>query len=199
MLEGKSEIEKALAALAEHLEVLGAGTIELVACGGAALNVLGFIRRATKDVDIVAFVQRKSRSSFSLIKAEKLSPPLAQAADKVAKDFNLPENWLNMGPASVMDHGLPAGLMNRVITKTYGRNLIIHFLGRCDQIHFKLHAAVDQSGGKHYDDLLALKPTSEEIEEAARWSMTHDPSEGYKLLLKEFLIKIGFENVATSI
>jgi hypothetical protein len=68
-----------------------------------------------------------------------------------------------------------------------------------DQIHFKLHAAADQSGGRHYDDLLALKPTVKEIEEAARWSLTHDPSEGYKFLLKDFLTKIGFRDVAAKL
>lgn len=196
MFEGKSEIEKALAALAEQLKALGAELIEFIACGGAALNILGFIRRATKDVDIVAFVQRKSNGALSLLKAERLMPVLEEAAKKVAKDFNLPENWLNTGPASVVDFGLPVGFMDRVITRIYGRNLIVHFLGRYDLIHFKLHAAADQSGGKHYDDLLALKPTAQEIEEAVRWSMSHDPSEGYKFLLQEFLTKIGFEDVA---
>ncbi|GAH39672.1 unnamed protein product, partial [marine sediment metagenome] len=58
-------------------------------------------------------------------------------------DFDLKENWLNAGPASVMDFGLPDGLMNRVQTRNYGKNLILHLLGRYDQIHFKLYAAVD--------------------------------------------------------
>jgi len=35
---------------------------------------------------------------------------------------------------------------------------------------------VDQGAGKHFDDLIALKPTSDELENAARWTMTHDVS-----------------------
>jgi hypothetical protein len=45
----------------------------------------------------------------------------------------------------------------------------------------KLHAAVDRAPeSKHLDDLQLLEPTAEELLEAGRWSMTHDPSEGYR-------------------
>jgi hypothetical protein len=86
--------------------------------------------------------------------------------------------------------------MDRVTTRVFGNKLAVHFLGHYDQIHFKLYAAVDQGAGKHLDDLLALKPTSEEIESAARWSMTHDVSDGYKQNLKNLLKYMGFEDVA---
>jgi hypothetical protein len=169
----------------------------MIVCGGAALNVLGYIRRTTKDVDVVALVEKNGKS-ISLVKEDPFSPLLKQAADKVRKDFNLPENWLNPGPASVMDFGLPKGLMERAETRFYGNVLIIRYLGRYDQIHFKLHAAVDQ-GGKHFDDLLALNPSSQELEDAARWSMTHDPSEGFRLILKDFLGRIGHRDVAAKL
>jgi hypothetical protein len=197
MFEGQIEIEKALAAFSEQLEALGAGRVEMVVCGGAALNVLGFVRRTTKDVDVLALVERKGRA-ISLTKAGPFPSLIKQAADKVQKDFNLPANWLNPGPASVMDFGLPHGLMDRVIIKAYGRALIIHYLGRSDQIHFKLYAAVDQ-GGKHFDDLLALKPSSQELEDAARWTITQDPSEGFGLVIKDFLNQIGYADVAAKL
>jgi hypothetical protein len=197
MFEGKAEIEKALAALAEQLESLGAGIVEMVVCGGAALNILGYVHRTTKDVDVIAFIE-KTGQSISLIKADSFSPLIKQAAGKVQKDFNLPENWLNIGPASVMDFGLPDGLVERTEKRFYGKILIIHFLSRYDQIHFKLHAAVDQ-GGKHFDDLLALHPSSQELEDAARWSMTHDPSEGFRMVLRDFLKKMGYGDVASRI
>jgi hypothetical protein len=199
MFQGKSEIEKVFMALSEQLKALGAGPLEMVVCGGAALNVLGFVRRTTKDVDIIGFIERNENNIPSLKKADKLIPALAEAAKKVGRDFNLPENWLNTGPASALDFGLPAGFMARLETRAYSSNLIIHFLGRYDLIYFKLHAAADQSGGKHYDDLIALKPTAKEIEDAARWTMTHDPSDGYKFLLKKFLTEIGFADVAAKL
>jgi hypothetical protein len=43
---------------------------------------------------------------------------------------------------------------------------------------------------------MTLKPTKKELEEAARWSMTHDSSEGYRGVLKDFLEKIGHKDVS---
>lgn len=195
MFEGKTDIEKVLMALSEQLDAAGASVIEIVVCGGAALNIIGYVQRTTEDVDIIAFVDKDPDGKTVLIKASPLKPILVEAAKKVQRDFNLKENWLNAEPASVMDFGLPEGLMNRVETRNYGKNLIIHLLGRYDQIHFKLYAAVDQ-GGKHFDDLMSFKPTADELEAAARWSMTHDVSSGYKTVLKSFLEQIGYKDVA---
>jgi hypothetical protein len=86
--------------------------------------------------------------------------------------------------------------MGRVLSRKYGNKLVVHYLGRYDQIHFKLYAAVDQGAGKHLDDLLALKPNSDELENAARWTMTHDVSEGFKQNLRALLNYLGFNNVA---
>ncbi len=54
-------------------------------------------------------------------------------------------------------------------------------------------------GGKHYQDLIALKPIAEELEMAARWSMTHDVSEGYRESLKCMLSEMGHKDVADRI
>lgn len=196
MFKGEKEIETVLMALSEQLEAEGVESLEMVVCGGAALNVLGYVERTTKDIDVIAFANRNKDGTIILTKASPLNPALLSAAMRVQKDFNLPDNWLNDGPASVMDFGLPDGLMDRVESRSYGKNLTIHFLSRYDQIHFKLHATVDQSGGKHYDDLMALKPNAKELEAAARWSMTHDPSEGYREVLKDFLEQTGHKDVA---
>jgi hypothetical protein len=196
MFRDQKDVENILSALGEQIEGLSDEPTEILVCGGSALNVLGFVQRATEDVDVLAYVKRDKAGEVSLVRAEPLTEELVAAAKKVARDFNLPEKWLNPGPASAVDLGLPDGLMERVITRKYGRKLIVHYLGRYDQIHFKLYAAVDQGAGKHLDDLLALKPTSDELESAARWSMSHDISEGFKESLKSLLNYIGFRDVA---
>lgn len=196
MFQDQKDVEIILSALGQQLEGLLEKPIELLVCGGSALNVLGLVRRATKDVDILAYIERNEKGETFLIKADSLSPELVMAAKKVARDFNLPDDWLNTGPASAVDLGLPNGFMDRVTTKVFGNKLAVHFLGHYDQIHFKLYASVDQGAGKHFDDLLALKPTSEEIEQAARWSVTHDISEGFKGSLKILLSHMGFNDVA---
>jgi hypothetical protein len=196
MFRDQKDVEFILSALGEQLEDLVNEIVEILVCGGSALNVLGLVQRATEDVDVLAYVKRNKAGEVSLVKAEPLIEELSEAAKKVARDFNLPERWLNPGPASAVDFGLPGGLMERVITRKYGRKLIVHYLGRYDQIHFKLYAAVDQGAGKHLDDLLGLKPTSDELENAARWTMTHDVSEGFKQNLKSLLNYLGFKDVA---
>jgi len=196
MFEDQKDVELVLSALGEQLESLLDKPVELLVCGGSALNVLGLVRRATKDVDILAYIERGEKGETFLIKADSLTPELVMAAKKVARDFNLPDDWLNTGPASAVDLGLPNGFMQRATTRVFGNKLAIHFLGHYDQIHFKLYAAVDPGAGKHLDDLLALKPTSEEIESAARWSMTHDVSEGFKQNLKSLVNYLGFRDVA---
>lgn len=196
MFQDKKEIEKILTALGEQLDAINATVPELVVCGGSALNVLGLVNRTTKDVDIVAFAEKNERGNIHLKKAEPFPKALLDAANKVARDFNLPEKWLNPGPTSALDFGLPDGLMGRVETRKFGKSMTIHFLSRYDQICFKLYAAVDQGMGKHYNDLIVLEPTAGEIEKASRWSMTHDISESFRQSIKDLLKHMGHEDVA---
>lgn len=196
MFRDQKDIETILSALGEQLESVAKKPLEILVCGGSALNVLGLVQRATNDVDILAYVKRNITGEVSYIRADPLSDELIMASKKVARDFNLPEKWINTGPTSAVDLGLPNGIMERVTTRAYGPKLTIHFMGRYDQIHFKLYAAADQGAGKHFDDLLALNPTEDELEQAALWSMTHDVSEGYRQVLKGLLTHMGFTNVA---
>lgn len=196
MFQREKDIETVLSALGEQIDILAEQAVELLVCGGSALNVLGLVQRATKDVDILAYVKRSKRGGISFVKAEPLSEVLITASKKVARDFNLPENWINPGPTSAVDFGLPDGIMERVTTREFGPKLTVHFLGRYDQIHFKLYASADQGAGKHFDDLLALNPAADELEQAARWSMTHDVSKQYRQILKELLSHIGHGDVA---
>lgn len=157
-------------ALAEQLQSLR-DRYEIVVIGGSALAALGLVNRATRDVDLVALAE-----SGNLRSAKPLPDSLCTARDRVARDFSLDRNWLNAGPTDLLTWGLPEGFWARVVTQRYGRALVVHFAGRLDQIHFKLYAMVDQAGGRHEADLRALRPTTDELVAAARWSMTHDPS-----------------------
>jgi uncharacterized nucleotidyltransferase DUF6036 len=179
-----------LGALAEQLGSLGEPQ-EVVVIGGSALTALGFVKRATKDVDLLAIA-----IDGELHPAKPLSDALRTARDRVARDFDLDRNWLNGGPTDLLKWGLPTGFMTRVVTRVYGKALTVHFAGRLDQIHFKLFATVDQAGGRHEADLRALNPDPQELIAAARWSMTQDPSPGYRMVLKEALSALGVEGNA---
>jgi hypothetical protein len=177
-----------LNALGDQLGALGSH-IEIVVIGGSALTALGLVRRATRDVDLLAIAV-----NGELRLAEPLPEPLLSARAGVARDFGLDENWLNAGPTDLITWGLPHGFMTRVVTRQYGPALVVHFAGRIDQIHFKLFALVDQGGGRHETDLRALDPTAAELTAAARWSVTQDPSPGYKAVLGEALRYLGVDD-----
>jgi len=179
-----------LAGLADQLQSMGEQQ-EIVVIGGSALAALGLVRRVTRDVDLVAIAEKGELRS-----ADPLPDALRVARDRVARDFGLDENWLNAGPAGLLKWGLPEGFMDRIVTRRYSEALIVHFASRLDQIHFKLFAMVDQTGGRHEADLRALHPDRGELIAAARWSMTQDPSPGYKMVLKEALSALGVEDDA---
>ena len=84
--------------------------------------------------------------------------------------------------------------MSRVVTRAYGTALVVHFASRFDQIHFKLFAMVDQGGGRHEADLRALGPTAGELVAAPRWSITQDPSPGYRSVLVDALRVLGVDD-----
>ena len=193
----KATIENLLTALGKQIESMKRGPIDIVVCGGASLNVLGQIRRTTKDIDIMGIFEREKSGELN-IKEAVLPKWFMDAADRVKKDFNLPDNWINVGPTSIVRFGLPKNFEKRLVKKRYSKGLSVYYISRLDQIHFKLYASADR-GGHHVDDLVALKPKNKEIEQAALWSMTHDVSEGFRLILKDLLAKLEFKDVCEKI
>jgi hypothetical protein len=65
--------------------------------------------------------------------------------------------------------------------------LWVGIVSRYDLIFFKLFAAVDSpgTGSVHYQDLLALSPSPEELEAAARWVRTQDVSPEFAHVLEK--------------
>jgi hypothetical protein len=121
---------------------------ELVICGGAALIALQIISRETRDVDVL-----KPRIDIALQKAAKA----------VAKNLGLVENWLNNGPAMLMNE-LPPDWDSHCEAVFSGSHLTVRALGRRDLIYSKLYAAADRMSD--VDDLVAIKPTEDELESA---------------------------------
>lgn len=191
-VQDRDRADQLLSALAEQLEAQGA-TLEIVVIGGSALLAIGLITRATRDVDVVALV-----GPGGLRDPRPLPEPLAIARDRVARDFGLPRSWLNTGPADLLDGGLPDGFVSRLEPRDYRPALRVHFASRFDQIHFKLYAMADGMSGKHEADLRDLQPTEDELLAAARWALTHDPSEGFRSLLLRALAAFGVDDADLS-
>lgn len=188
-LAGPSELRAALAALGE---ILAARDLhyEVVVVGGAGLALLGVIDRPTRDVDVVA-----TWDGGAVVPITALPSGLADAVRDVARIYGLNERWLNVGPASLMDLGLPSGFAERLKAVGFGA-LTVYLASRTDQIAFKLYAAVDQGPrSRHLADLVVLRPTNDELLAAARWTRTHDPSDGFRHELRLALQHFGVEDV----
>ena len=183
-----SLLDRALETLGATLEARG-HDFELVAIGGSALMLVGWITRPTKDLDIVAVVK-----DGDLVSGDPLPSDLVKASQDVGRALGLAHNWLNAGPTELLRFGLPQGFRDRVETRRF-RALTLHLAGRFDQICFKVYAAADQGPrSKHVADLRALQPTREELFAGGRWSTTHDPSEGYRQELVGLLTFLGVED-----
>lgn len=182
-----SDIARALQLVGELLEA-AEETYAVVVVGGAALNLLGIVARATTDVDVLAFARPAGPGSWRLSRAPaQLPDPLARAIRTVAQDLNLTENWLNTGPASQWDQGLPRGLGRRIRWRRFAA-LNVGVAARTDLIRLKLFAAVDADGperGRHSQDLTALAPTDAELRAAGRWVKTQDAGEAFPALVDQ--------------
>jgi len=182
-------LDRALNLLGELLVARNHPPQRFVVCGGSSLLALGLVSRATtQDVDILARIDANK-----LVSPRPLPDWLRAAADDVGAQLDLPRNWLNdqVADETLFHCGLPDGLQQRLVFKSYGPRLQIGYISRRDQIFLKLHAAVDRDGGRHLQDLLDLKPTAAELLDAARWTRTQDPSDGFLLLLGEMLKHLG--------
>ena len=183
----REHLEEALGTLGDLLAER-AQAAEILVIGGSSLLLLGFIDRPTADVDVVGFPGADGYS-----KAGALPAFLAEAVTDVGDALGLGPRWLNVGPAGLIDFGLPAGLEERVTIRRYG-SLEVHLPAREDLICFKLYATVDQGPrSKHLTDLRRLDPSEQELLAAARWTRTHDPSDAFLGELRGALRLLGVE------
>ena len=192
------QMDEIFLALERHIKEEGGTKVSLVIIGGTAMAVIGrFVRQATKDVDVLGEAV-EYEGQVEIRKLSHFPPFLERAIRKVARDFRLPENWMNLGPASQLDLGLPDGFHDRLIRRDYGSHLVLYFAGREDLIHLKLFAAVDRDD-YHVQDLFALQPTREELLRAARWVLSQDVSPEFRVILEDFLRTQGYGDLLSQL
>jgi len=191
----KSEYyNRLLWALGQRMEQEDHSSIGLVVCGGAALGAVGALERETLDVDVVALA-RNNR-----LVAANLPDSLKRYVREIAEEFGVSASWLNTGPRSLFEKGLPPGLQDRLRQERYGEKLSIFWIAREDLICLKLYAASDDLGRQRRDidiqDFKALTPKFEEIDVAIKWLKTlpdyHEKSD----CLKRLLLDEGHEDNA---
>lgn len=164
---------------------------EVVLIGGGNLMLRGLISRTTtKDLDLLG-----ARTANGVVPLRPLPEDMRRAIRDVADALGLEPDWINLGPDSLLDLGLPAGFEARLERAQYGGGLGVWMAGRFDMICFKLYAAVDQgTRSHHFQDLRELRPTRDELVAAGRWTTTHDPSSVFRALLISLIEAFGVED-----
>ncbi len=151
-----------------ELERLGVER-RLFICGGAALILMKVTSRSTMDIDVLQ---------------PKVDQTLDQAAKLVAKKLGLSDSWLNNGPEDLLRYLDDQWEAN--CSKVYdGHALQVFALGRKDLIKSKLWAACDRMDD--IPDIIALKPTQEELQEARSWVLQVDASEVWPQIVESCL------------
>ena len=140
-----------------------------VVAGGASLAALGVLVRVTGDVDVMAV---RDAAGDIVLAPPALPPFMVTAIRDVAREFNLPANWMNTQMAAGLEAGMPPGFAERLSWRPFGA-LHVGFVGRRDLIALKLEAASDDPPhgrtAVHLGDLITLGATPQELDEAAQW------------------------------
>ncbi|HEV2149226.1 MAG TPA: DUF6036 family nucleotidyltransferase [Longimicrobiaceae bacterium] len=184
MTEPVLPIEEALRAVGDILRASGE-RVSIVVVGGATMNLLGIVRRSTRDIDVIARAWRDAQGDLHLTHAEPFPESLRRAIRTVARDLGLPENWMNAEVGSQWVHGLPPWILDEITWRAYA-SLDVGLVGRRTLIALKLFASVDSGPGSvHVQDLLALAPTDAELEESASWVSTQDAYDGFSSMISQ--------------
>ena len=181
-------IEELLTALGSHLSEAGSSA-GIVVVGGSSLARMGWVERTTHDIDVIAQATMTG-DTWELLSPDPLPESLLAAVARVARDFGLPNDWLNTTIGAQWQRGLPPGFVDEIVWRRYGA-LDVGFAGRRGLIALKLFAAVDQGPGSvHLQDLQALGPTDAELEQAAEWVSAQDAAEDFPRLVQEVVAHV---------
>lgn len=153
-------------AIDQELRFLGTRR-DLIICGGAALIAMGVVARETRDVDVLVPL---------------LDDQIKSIAERIAGSFGLKAGWLNNGPKDLIQE-LPNAWESRCTIVFEGKNLTVRSIGRVELICSKLYAAADRP--EHLPDLIALRPSEEELQYAAAWVLERDASQIWPQIVGE--------------
>jgi hypothetical protein len=195
---GKQGIEEALKRLNAKMVYAGMEPVDLVSCGGASLNLMGWVSRSTSDVDIICVAHVDAKGKVKLQPGKVLPAQFTKLVAEVGHEMGIRQEWLNFGPAPLVDFGLPPGLEGRLKRKRFGQCLALHLISRLDQIHLKMYATMDAKTRleTHLGDLLELEPKEAEARAAADWLLSRKTSPAFRRKLKQVLDRTGHEKLA---
>jgi DNA primase large subunit len=143
-------LEVALARLDEELTQKNL-TIEIVICGAYAIHLFGYLR-AEHTLDIDSVTQLHSKEIKHII-------------EDIGQKLGIGANWLNDQASTV---SLPSGILSRIERIERWKSIKASLVSRIDLIKMKASAFSIRRDytNKDWEDLVLLKPTKQEIEDA---------------------------------
>ena len=157
-------------------------TLRATVIGGAALQLMGVISRATKDCDVLD----------PTLPAEIIEAADAFAAQLIGEDLR--SGWFNNGPASLV-RTLPPEWADRLQPLYTGSALQLLTLARVDLLRSKLFALVDRN--IDLVDCVALAPSRTELHALLPWLDHQDSNEQWpayvRTILGQLAQELGYE------
>ena len=194
----KEEIEQALTALGRRMALSDVEELEVLCCGASALCILGLLSRSTLDVDILGIISDERK----LIACEHFSSEMESFITEVARDLQLPDDWVNGEASTLLMRGIPNGALERSLQhrREFGPCLTVRFLDRMDQVALKLFAAMDpRNGQRHLKDLEEINPTREEMLHAISWMSAWKSNQAFRDRLAYLVEGLDFPDLAATI
>jgi hypothetical protein len=136
-------------------------SFQCIVAGAASLILLDIIDRGTKDCDVLdpKIPEDIKRASVDF------------ASMKNNQGYDLPEDWLNNGPESLMEV-LPASWRKHTRLIYDGEVIQLYTLSRLDLLRSKLFGLCDR--GTDLEDCISLSPSDEELNAVIDWVKKQD-------------------------
>ncbi|MBW3631002.1 MAG: hypothetical protein KY464_17145 [Gemmatimonadetes bacterium] len=130
-------------------------------------------------MDVIARGAWGDEPTPMLFTPEPLPDVVRESILRVARDFGLNDDRMNTVVAKQWRSGMPPSLAEDLEWHHFSA-LHVGVPGREAMIALKLFAALDTGPRSvHMQDLLRMKPTDAELEEAAEWVSTQDASDAF--------------------
>ncbi len=187
----KGRAELLLRQLGEALQDMDSDPIEILVCGGMALIMQGLVVRPTTDIDGIGFIDDEEGSL--VLRSPDMQHAFREARERVATANSLGNRWINFQSRTLIDNGLPEGIVDRAIVRQYGPKLRIRLCSRMDIIALKMWAALDPKRDVDIKDLIGLRVTRDEVEFGARYCLENQAEQSQVAKLLE---AIGHDELA---
>ncbi len=172
MKKPEFEAKKIIPAFDEFLSTQGLW-FEAIAIGGSALSIMGIINRTTQDLDLLSF---------------PIPPAIATASKVFAIHHGIQNNWLNTGPIDLI-RSFPDNWRENLVPLYSGKSLVLKTLERQLFINVKFWAMCDRA--RDIDDLLAMAPSSLELNKAVEWVSPLDGNPNWSQFVNSNAKKLG--------